>query len=294
MNKLWKYIFILLILTLSTFVVAIFQFPDKNLHIIACDVGQGDTILITYKNTQILTDGGPDSSVMDCLGRYIPFWDRNIEFVIATHSDSDHITGLIDVLQSYNVDKIVINPIDPGTSEYKALKNEVGGRGIGVVNPKTGMKLRLDLIYLDILTPTHKLLSTLSLEKDNDNLSKYALSKDANLYSITYKLRFGSFSGLFTGDIPPEVSDELAGVREVKSLNYIKIPHHGSINGITENLLKIVMPKIAVISVGENQWGLPKEEILNMLTKYDVKTLRTDELGDIEVVTDGKKYWVKR
>ena len=294
MNKLWKYIFILLILTLSTFVVAIFQFPDKNLHIIACDVGQGDAILITYKNTQILTDGGPDSSVMDCLGRYIQFWDRNIELVIATHSDSDHITGLIDVLQSYKVGIIAINPIDPGTSEYKALKNEVGGRGIGVVNPKTGMKLGLGLIYLDILTPTHKLLSTLSLEKDNDNLSMYAFSKDANLYSITYKLRFGSFTGLFTGDIPPEVGDELAGVREVKSLNYIKIPHHGSINGITENLLKIVMPKIAVISVGENQWGLPKEEILNMLTKYDVKTLRTDELGDVEVVTDGKKYWVKR
>ena len=294
MNKLWKYIFSLLLLILAAIVIAIFQFPDKNLHIIACDVGQGDAILITYKNIQVLTDGGPDNSVMDCLGRHIAFWDRNIELVIATHSDSDHITGLIDVLQSYNVDKIVVNPIDPGTPEYKALKSEVGGRGVGVVNPMSGMKLGLDLIHLDILMPTRSLLDKLDVETEGDKFSKYLFSKDANLYSIVYLLRFGNFRGLFTGDIPPEVSDELVGSSEVKSLDYIKIPHHGSVNGLTENLLKVVMPKIAVISVGKNQWGLPKTEILDMLSKYEVKTLRTDELGDVEVITDGKKYWVKR
>jgi len=97
---------------LSGVVIAIFQLPDGNLHIIACNVGQGDAILITYQNIQILTDGGPDTRVLSYLGKYMPFWDRNIELVISTHPDADHSTGLTDVIKNYNIDKILINPID--------------------------------------------------------------------------------------------------------------------------------------------------------------------------------------
>ena len=86
-------------------IIAVSQLPDGNLHIIACNVGQGDAILITYGNTQILTDGGPDKSVMDCSGKYMPFWDRNIELVISTHPDTDHSTGLVEVLKDNNNSK---------------------------------------------------------------------------------------------------------------------------------------------------------------------------------------------
>jgi beta-lactamase superfamily II metal-dependent hydrolase len=71
--KHWKYIFSVMILVLAAVTIAIFQIPDRNLHIIACNVGQGDAILITYGSTQILTDGGPYNSVLNCLGRYMPF-----------------------------------------------------------------------------------------------------------------------------------------------------------------------------------------------------------------------------
>jgi len=77
------------------------------------------------------------------------------------------------------------------------------------------------------------------------------------------------------------------------TVDYIKIPHHGSINGLTENFLRASMPKIAVISVGKNSWGHPREEILEMLAKYNVRVFRTDKMGDIELVSDGKKYWLK-
>lgn len=271
--KLWKYVFGFLTLTLLAVVIAIAQFPDSNLHIVACDVGQGDAILITYKETQILTDGGPDSRVLECLGRHMPFYDREIELVILTHPDSDHATGLVSVLQGYEVDKILLNPTDPGTQVYKALVFEVGGRGVGVIEPTLGMQLRLGLIYLDILS-----------EYDDK-------TPDTNTNSIVYKLRFNRFSSLFFGDIPSEVSDYLSG--KIGKVNYIKIPHHGSINGLTENLLKSTMPEIAVISVGKNPWGFPKPEILEMLGKYNAQVLRTDQLGDVEVVTDGSAYWVK-
>jgi competence protein ComEC len=273
--KVWKYTLNLLVLILLLVLIAITQLPDDNLHIIACDVGQGDAILVTYKNIQILTDGGPDSKVLDCLSRHVPFWDRDIELVILTHPDADHATGLISVIKRYNVDSILMNSKDPGTDVYRLLESEVGSLGVRVVNPKEGMSLRVDLIYLDILS-----------RFDENNT-------DTNYNSIVYKLEFGHFSGLFTGDIPIEVSDELAG--RMGKVNYIKIPHHGSANGMTNNLLKAVMPKIAVISVGaKNMWGFPAQSVLQILEDNNIQVLRTDQMGDVEVITDGEKVWWKK
>lgn len=291
-NKIWKYTFGLLTLILLLIVIALFQLPDANLHIIACDVGQGDAILITYGSTQILTDGGPDNKVLDCLGRYLPFWDREIELVISTHSDSDHLTGLVSVMKDYKVDELLINPIDPGTQIFQALRKEVGGRGIPVINPTVGTKLGLGLIYLDILSPNDELFSKLSLKNTGDNLSKYGIANDTNMFSIVYKLSFKNFSGVFTGDMPPEVSDNLADLWQMGTVDYIKIPHHGSTNGITDNFLKAIKPKIAVISVGKNSWGFPREEVLKILQSNDIKVYRTDQTGDVVLTTDGKKYWI--
>lgn len=290
--KTWKYSFTALTLILSVFAIAIFQLPDNNLHIIACDVGLGDAILITQGTNQILTDGGPGKSVLDCLGRHMPFWDREIEFIISTHPDADHSTGLVSVVEDYEVDKILINPIDPGTQVYEALKNAVGGMDVEVINPTAGMRLRLGLIQLDILNPTDGLINRLKVVKKGDNLSKYEISKDTNLYSIMYELSFGEFRGLFTGDIPSEVSDAYAESSPVGTVQYIKIPHHGSVNGLTQVLLEKTKPAIAVISVDKNQWGFPREEILQMLNKFGVNVLRTDQLGDIEITTDGNSYWI--
>lgn len=291
--RFWKYIFGLLLLVLAGVVIAIYQVPDANLHIIACNVGQGDAILITYGSTQILTDGGPDKSVLSCLGKYMPFWDRNIELVISTHPDADHSTGLTEVVKDYNVSEILVNPIDPGTQVYEVLRKEVGGRGVSVVNPLEGMVIRVGLIRLDILSPTVELMNRLTVKNEGDKLAKYSITNETNLYSIVYKLSFKNFSGLFTGDMPPEVSNQLAVQQFNSPVQYIKIPHHGSLNGLTENLLKAVMPKIAVISVGKNTWGFPRPEILDMLNKYGVKILRTDQMGDVEVVTDGERLLEK-
>jgi len=291
--KFWNYIFGVLLLILAMAIIALTQLPDGNLHIIACDVGLGDAILITYGKTQILTDGGPDKSILSCLGKYMPFWDRDIELIISTHPDADHSSGLTEVVKSYKVDEILINPIDSGTSVYEVLKKEVGGRGIPVINPVAGMRLGVGLMYLDILNPSEELYNDLAVNNIDDNMAKYRISKDTNLYSIVYILSFKNFSGFFAGDMPKELSDRLSALAGTGGVNYIKIPHHGSVNGLTENLLKALMPKFAVISVGKNMWNFPRPEIIDMLVKYNVKVLRTDQMGDIEVVTDGTRYWIK-
>lgn len=276
----WKNrLFIQLIAFALFFLFVIFlEKPDGNLHIIACSVGQGDAVLVVYKDIQILTDGGPNNSVLECLGRFIPFWDREIELVVLTHPQKDHYGGLTEVFKRYRVDNYLYNQLDIGSQEYQLLENRVRGGGAKTIDPITASGIRLGLIHLDILHPK---------EKENNS--------DINEYSIVSLFRFRDFKAVLTGDAAQEISDEIAEKWQMGSVDYIKVPHHGSRNGLSENLLGALAPKVAVISVGKNNsYGHPHKEIIEMLEKYKVKILRTDEMGDIEVITDGEKIWIKK
>ena len=266
----------LIFITVTIWIIA-FSIPDSTLHVIACDVGQGDAILITYKNIQILTDGGANNRVLECLSKHIPFWDREIELVILTHPDRDHYFGLIEVVRRYKVDNFLYNKLESSSKEYKVLENEVGSRGIHSIHPNTGKRISIGLIYLDILHP-----------------SQGFESKETNDYSIVYKLTYGKFKAIFTGDVGPDISDSLVNNYLMERVDYIKIPHHGSRNGVTLNLLKATMPKIAVISVGtKNSYGHPHKDISDMLESLKVKVLRTDKVGSIETITNGREVWMK-
>lgn len=291
--KRFKYFFILLTFILILVAIFAFSIPGAKLRVIACDVGQGDAILATYKNIQILTDGGPGNSVISCLGRYIPFWDRTIELVVSTHPDADHSTGLVEVLKRYTVANILINPIDSGTQTIKALEKQVGSKGITQIKPQDGQSIVLGLIRLDIVNPSMGQVLGLDTFAEESDLGYFKPVDPTNDYSISYVLRFGNFSGLFTGDIGNDVSDRIAEYPGIDNVDYIKIPHHGSKNGTTENLLKSFMPKVAVISVGKNSYGHPNRQILDLLNKYGVTTYRTDLLGDVILETDGKKWGIK-
>jgi competence protein ComEC len=270
------------------------QVPDGNLHVVACNVGQGDAILIIYKNTQILTDAGPGKSVLDCLGRHTPFWDKRLELLINTHPDTDHAGGIPYVLDSYSVENFLSNSIDPGTQLYEVLKSKVGGSGIRVIDNAAAPHLKVGLIHLDILYPSASEKRVLGINEGGFLMEKYKSDGEGNLYSVVYKLSFKNFTGLFTGDIPPEISDKLAMYSFRGPIDYIKIPHHGSRNGLTENLLKAFEPKVAVISVGKNSYGHPHKEVMELLEKYKVDILRTDQGNDIEVITDGEKFRVRK
>ena len=77
---------------------AVFSFPDNSLHLIFCDVGQGDAILVKKGFNQVLIDGGPDERVLGCLSENLPFWDRTLEMVVLTHPQADHLTGLVPIM----------------------------------------------------------------------------------------------------------------------------------------------------------------------------------------------------
>ncbi|MCK5505797.1 MAG: MBL fold metallo-hydrolase, partial [Thermodesulfovibrionia bacterium] len=283
MEKGWKYIIGLLVLVAITIWLAVLAYPGQQLSLIACDVGQGDSILAVYGETQILVDGGPNDKVLECLHKHLPFWDREIELIILTHPQKDHYGGLIDVFRHYKVDKFLATPIDSGSQGYQALINAVGGSGAEVINPTIGMVIRLDLIYLDILHPSEQyVLSKVEGDSTNNSengvLGAFDIKGDLNDYSVVTILRLGEFDALLTGDIGPEVSDMIAEtlvVSNSRTIEYIKTPHHGSKNGLTRELLEVSMPEIAVISVGKNPWGHPHQEILDMLRESGINIFRT-------------------
>ncbi|MDP3994781.1 MAG: hypothetical protein Q8P91_03040 [bacterium] len=269
----WKYTFGLLALVCVGVWLAVFALSDKNLHLIACDVGQGDAILVTYGDIQILTDGGANNKVLDCLGKHMPFWDREIELVILTHPDKDHFRGLIEVFRRYRVDNFVHNGLESGSQEYQVLKKEVGGGGAKSIVAKEGTALRAGKIRLDIVSP-----------KETNN------NGESNDNSLVILLGYRDFEAILTGDVPKEI---LSGIPVRKPLDYIKISHHGSKTGTDALVLANLMPKLAVISVGKNSYGHPSGEVIKLLNSKGIKILRTDLMGDVEVISDGEKFFVK-
>ncbi len=282
-------------LTVLAIWLAALSFPDSNLHLIACDIGQGDAILATYGNIQVLTDGGPNRAVLDCLSRHMPFWDREIELIVLTHPQKDHYEGLIDVLKRYKVDNFLANPLDASTPDYQVLKKEVGGQGIKVTNPTSGMVARFGLMHLDIFWPSKDFLETFD--------GKPSSSRNPNDFSVQAILSLGDFDALLTGDIGHNIRDDVLAqftLSASRRVEYLKVPHHGSKYGMTPDYLDVIEPKIAVISVGkDNHYGHPHEETLKILRDRGIRVLRTDlpaqagEMGDIEVITDGKKWWIR-
>lgn len=259
------------VLVLITLLVWIAVFNINNsLHIIACDVGQGDAILIQRSTTQILIDGGPNQKVSDCLGKYMPFWDKTIELVILTHPQEDHYGGLIDVFKTYKVLKFGQYNVKSGSQSYQVLEKLVGGKGIEGMTLHQGMVIRLGMIYLDILHP-----------------SNGAQNKNANNDAVVSLLKYGKFKAVFMADVENQISDTLSGNPKIQNIDYIKVNHHGSKNGLTRNLLDAVKPKVAIISVGKNSYGHPDPTVIEMLRNISAKILRTDELGDIELITNG-------
>lgn len=293
----FKYLFLILGLALTLLIVGIASYPDGKLYIIACDVGQGDAILIKTKNTQLLIDGGKDDKVLNCLAKYMPFWDKEIEVVILTHQQIDHYGGFIEVFKAYNVQNFLISPIDSSSQSFSLLKSLVGGSGTHIINPTTGMVLRFGLIHLDIVHPSSEFLAFHTVNQ-NTTISSPVLGasttfRNLNDFSVVLRLKYKDFDALFTGDMGSSVVPDIISKGTISDLEYIKVPHHGSKNGLTQELLDISNPKVAVISVGKNQWGHPHKEVIKLLSDKGIKILRTDQKGDIQVVTDGKSWWIK-
>ncbi|HVZ12004.1 MAG TPA: MBL fold metallo-hydrolase [Patescibacteria group bacterium] len=246
---------------------------DKKLHIFVCDVGQGDGILIrTPENADIVIDGGPENGKMvACLSKNLPFWDHDIEEMFATHPDADHIGGLTQVLENYKVLSFNTSTLDNknNTAIFATLIRDIKEQGIPSRLITTGDRFVVsDGVVLTTLWPEKGFTST-----------------DTNPYSLVQLLTYKNFKGLFTGDITYQILDTLPVPH---NLDLFKIPHHGSDTGVDDLTFNIIHPGFVPISVGyHNRYHHPKPSVLALLKKYNVPYKRTDEVGTIEIISDG-------
>ena len=262
--------------------------PDGRLHVTLLDVGEGDAIFIeTPSGRQMLVDGGPSESVLlDELGRQMPFWDRTLDLVVLTHPDLDHITGLLAVLERYEVGSIVFREMDEASAEYVRWLDLVEAEGAAVHSGEAGLGLQLDEdVAVVVIHPGVELVSGGATPSNNA--------------SVVTRLTFGSVAVLLAGDIEARVEGALvAGGAELGS-TVLKVAHHGSCTSTTEEFLDAVEPDLALISVGENDFGHPCEGVLERLREWaerrgrDLPVYRTDEHGTVEVITDGAQVWLR-
>ncbi len=254
------------------------QAQDGLLEVTFFDVGQGDAIFIeTPGGRQILIDGGPDNSVLRKLAEEMPFYDRSIDIVIATHPDADHITGLIDVLEKYDVGLVIDSGDFKGTGVFQEYSSVLKDKNYRYKKAIVGDKIKIgEDIILEILNPGEELY-----EKSNNN-------------SVVIRMDYSDASFLFTGDAERLVEHRLIQGGWDIDVDVMQVAHHGSKTSSSQLFLENVSPDLAVISVGENnRYRHPFPAVLENLDKYGIKVLRTDTDGDIGFVSDGEEIIVQ-
>jgi len=277
---------------------AVWFTPDQNLHLIACNIGQGDAILITQGNNQILIDGGPNESVLSCLSKYVPFWDRTIELVVLTNADADHLTGLIEVINRYEVNQLVTNHLFKDSQRFTTFRQAVIDHQVKVHAPKAGESIQVtgtDPVTMQVLWPTIALGNQdIWLASTNDQvLGANTYGSDGNEQSVVLKLTYGDFDALLTGDIGSPTETALLESGTLTDIELLKVGHHGSKYSSTVPFLDTIKPEISIISSGKNSYGHPTPEAIEHLTTAGSQIFRTDQDGDVHLVTDGSKYWIK-
>jgi competence protein ComEC len=278
--KLRLIILVVLLLGAIFFLYATFK-EERNgiLTVSFLNVGQGDAIFVDAPNgNQLLIDGGPGQGVLRELSKAMPFYDRSIDVVLATHADQDHVGGLPDVLKKYKVNLFMESGVAGESSSYAELEKIVaGGTGIKKVLARRNMTIDLgDGAILQILFP------------DRD-----PIGMETNMSSIVARLVYGENEFLFTGDSPQAIEQYLIYLGGLQS-DILKTGHHGSKTSTSAAFVSSVSPQYAVISVGkDNKYGHPNQETLDTLNNFGVKILRTDELGAIVFKSDGTNLQMK-
>ncbi|MBP6017094.1 MAG: DNA internalization-related competence protein ComEC/Rec2 [Candidatus Promineofilum sp.] len=253
--------------------------PDGRLRVAFLDVGQGDAIFIqTPTGRQVLVDGGRYPSVtLDELGRQMPFWDRSIDIVIATHPDDDHVAGLVDVMQRYEVSGLITNGAgQEAETTYAELLEVAAERGAAVHAAQVGEVIALDEgVQLEIL-----------------HAGPVGAGDDRNDASVVGLLTYGRLSVLLTGDAEEAAEAAMLQRGVLHDIVVLKAGHHGANTSSGAPFLAAISPQIVIISAGaDNSYGHPAPAMLARAAAVGAAVLRTDDMGTIEVVSDGQRMW---
>jgi competence protein ComEC len=218
-------------------------------------------------------------AVTSALGKEMPFWDRSIDLVVLTHADSDHITGLAEVLKRFRVDHWLDNGYPADDAVYAECWSLLDRDGVARHIAHAGDRYDLGQgIILEVLHPP-----------PGGMPGTVSSSNDA---SVVLRLQWNEASVLVTGDIEAMTEGMLLRSGIPLSADLLKVAHHGSHGSSTTEFLQAVSPSYAIISSGsENRFGHPHQVVLERLSALEhVQVLRTDQQGTIELTTDGHQW----
>ena len=245
------------------FLVGIYQFP-KNLEIHFLDVGQGDScFIITPNHKTILIDGGGSTSNTFDVGKdtLIPYLlDKGytkLDYILISHFDQDHVGGILPILEEFKVGQVFITKQEEKSENYETFLEIVKEKNLKVREVKAGDKITIGEVTFHILWPMEK------------QIEENILNNNAMVMKLQYK----SFSMLFTGDIEEvaekKILDTYKNHLDMLKATVLKVAHHGSKSSSTEEFLKAVNSKVAIIGVGENNmFGHPNNAVLERLQAF--------------------------
>ena len=240
------------------------------------DVGQGDAILITTSEGNILVDTS-ESGERKALVEYLDEQKiTSLKYLILTHTDADHIGSADYVVKNYDVDTVMMTDYEATTKTYERLLDAIESKDTDVIIAEAEYVFTLGALQMTVIGPTEKF-------------------NDPNEMSLVIKAEHGDTSVMLTGDA--ELESE-AGILEHWSaeslkVDILKVGHHGSTTSTSDEFLEAMSPTVAVISCGKgNTYGHPHTEILDKLKENNIKTYRTDKDGTIVIISDGKDWRV--
>jgi competence protein ComEC len=277
--------------------------PDGKLHVEFLDVGQGDSTFVTFPNGEtLLIDGGgkvnfdkiraknedenePFEPDTQNIGETVVsnfLWQKGyskVDYILATHADTDHIQGLTDIAKNFRVRGAFFGRTPAKDKDFVELQSILTRKKVPSLTLSRGDVLTFGDVKVEILYP----------ETDD---SSEAVSD--NNHSVVLRIIYGSKKFLLTGDIERETETILLHNPFYLQADIVKVPHHGSRTSSTEEFINATKAEYAIIPVGRySMFGHPHEEVVERWKKSGAKIYKTGEGGTISITTDGKKLEVQ-
>lgn len=270
-----RYLYCLLFTILIFTPITVASSVKQHMEVHFIDVGQGDSILIeTPEGKTILIDGGPPESEKKLVS-YLKENDiKQIDLLIATHPDYDHIGGLVKVMKTFKVKQILDSGKIHLTKAFANYVNEIRKQEIPTTVAKFNQQIKIDPL-IDI-----KVLNAHKKEKNN------------NESSIALMVTYDEIDFLLASDIEMEQEERMMKTENINA-EILKVAHHGSDSSTSFPFLYEVDPEVAILTYSpENDFGHPVERVIENLDRVDALVYSTAVYGDIVITTDGQDYLV--